>query len=192
MLLSIQESGERVVEIVDNMLSFARKSDSSFLSYSLNDGLDRALDLATTDFDLKKKYDFKAIKIEKEYDPYLPMVPCEGSKIQQVLFNIIKNGSQAMNEAGTDSPCIKLRTLYKEEENRAVIEISNNGPGMSENIRKRVFEPFFTTKPAGEGTGLGLSVSYFIVTENHCGEMEVLSPGEKGVTFIISLPVERD
>ncbi|MBI9102078.1 MAG: PAS domain-containing protein [Spirochaetales bacterium] len=191
MLLSIQESGRRVGEIVDNMLSFARKSDSSFSTYSINDVLEKTLALAATDYDLKKHYDFKNIEIRKQYEPSLPMVPCEGSKIQQVLFNIIKNAAQAMNEAGIGSPCIEVRTSYKKDKKRAVIEITNNGPGMSEDVRRRVFEPFFTTKPTGEGTGLGLSVSYFIVTENHQGEMEVLSAVDKGVTFIISLPVER-
>jgi signal transduction histidine kinase len=70
------------------------------------------------------------------------------------------------------------------------MEIEDNGPGMDEATRRRVFEPFFTTKPIGVGTGLGLSVSYFIITENHNGEMEVESQPESGAKFIIRLPVE--
>ncbi|MCP4196601.1 MAG: hypothetical protein GY762_05565 [Proteobacteria bacterium] len=69
------------------------------------------------------------------------------------------------------------------------IEIEDNGPGMEEAVRKRVFEPFFTTKPSDSGTGLGLSVSYFIVTENHGGKMRVRSNPGKGTTFIVNLLV---
>ena len=71
----------------------------------------------------------------------------------------------------------------------AIIEIEDNGPGLNEQIRKRVFEPFFTTKAVGDGTGLGLSVSYFIITENHRGEMAVESHPGAGAKFIIRLPV---
>jgi len=70
-----------------------------------------------------------------------------------------------------------------------VIEIQDNGPGMDGETQKRIFEPFFTTKPVGQGTGLGLSVSYFIVTDNHNGKMSVVSEPGKGSRFVIHLPV---
>ena len=72
------------------------------------------------------------------------------------------------------------------------IEIKDNGPGMDEETRSKIFDPFFTTKPIGIGTGLGLSVSYFIITQNHQGKIEVISEPGKGATFIIRLPVERE
>ena len=72
------------------------------------------------------------------------------------------------------------------------IEIEDNGPGINEEIRKRLFEPFFTTKPVGVGTGLGLSVSYFIIAENHGGELTVESQPGSGTKFIIRLPIERN
>jgi signal transduction histidine kinase len=71
------------------------------------------------------------------------------------------------------------------------MEIEDNGPGMDEATQKRVFEPFFTTKPVGIGTGLGLSVSYFIVTDQHQGEMKVVSSPGSGAKFIINLPITR-
>lgn len=74
---------------------------------------------------------------------------------------------------------------------RVHVEIEDNGPGMSESVRKRVFEPFFTTKPVGEGTGLGLSVSYFIINENHGGQMSVESSPGSGARFVFYLPMER-
>jgi signal transduction histidine kinase len=72
-----------------------------------------------------------------------------------------------------------------------VIEVEDNGPGMDEDVRKRIFEPFFTTKDVGIGTGLGLSVSYFIITNNHGGAMEIKSRKDQGSTFIIKLPIKH-
>ena len=191
MLTTINESGRRVAAVVNNMLSFARKSDSSVLPHSLDALIDKTLALAATDYDLKKQYDFKRIEITKAYDGGLPAVPCEGAKIQQVLLNVFRNAAQAMTEAGLESPRIRVRTRLGSRGRMAVMEIEDNGPGMDEETRRRVFEPFFTTKPVGMGTGLGLSVSYFIVTENHSGEMAVESRPGNGTKFIIRLPIER-
>lgn len=189
MVGSIRESGRRVAKIVDNMLSFARKSNSQVSSHNPVELMDKTLALAATDYDLKKKQDFKTIRIEKTYDPDLPWIPCEGAKIQQVLLNIFRNGAQAMQEAAPDGEHRFYLGLSHEKETGMVrIEIKDNGPGMDEETRKRVFEPFFTTKPVGVGTGLGLSVSYFIITENHSGEMAVESTPGEGTTFIIRLP----
>ncbi|MCP5047672.1 MAG: hypothetical protein GY940_10905 [bacterium] len=127
----------------------------------------------------------------------MPKVWCESTKIQQVLLNLLKNGAEAMNEKLTnerstgsgefhDNPRFILRVAP--ENNMARIEVEDNGPGMDETIRKRIFEPFFTTKDVGRGTGLGLSVSYFIITENHGGTMTVESSPGKGATFIIRVP----
>ena len=139
---------------------------------------------------MKKQYDFKRIEIIKTYANGLPAVPCEGAKIQQVLLNLFRNAAQAMTEAGLESPRISIRTRLESQRSMAVMEIEDNGPGMDEPTRKRVFEPFFTTKPVGVGTGLGLSVSYFIITENHRGEMRVESRPGAGTKFIIHLPIE--
>ena len=188
MLDAINQSGRRVATIVQNMLSFARKSNNLISVHDLNEILDSTLDLAATDYDLKKHYDFKRIRIVKEYDTELQPVPCEASKIQQVLFNILRNGAEAMQEAEVENPSFSLRTYFEKKRNMACIEIEDNGPGMDEETRKRVFEPFFTTKPPGKGTGLGLSVSYFIITENHKGIIEVDSHPGQGTVFIIHLP----
>ncbi|RUM33566.1 MAG: histidine kinase, partial [Desulfobulbus sp.] len=72
-----------------------------------------------------------------------------------------------------------------------IITISDNGPGISQKVQKSIFEPFFTTKPAGEGTGLGLSVSYFIITAHHSGRIEVDSTPGQGTTFTIRLPINK-
>lgn len=109
-----------------------------------------------------------------------------------MLLNILRNGAQAMQETGTVKPCLIVRTRFEKERKMVCMEIEDNGPGMDETTRKRVFEPFFTTKPVGVGTGLGLSVSYFIITEKHGGEMRVESTLGMGTKFIIKLPVQMN
>ena len=191
MLDTINESGHRVADIVDNMLSFARKSDSVFSTHNIVDLLDKTVGLASTEYDLKKSYDFRTIKIIKDYEDNLPSIPCEGSKIQQVFLNILRNGAQAMQQADTPNPTFALCVRHEKRTQMLSIEIKNNGPSIDKSIRKRVFEPFFTTKPVGEGTGLGLSVSYFIITENHGGTLSVTSEPKQGASFIIRLPLKR-
>ncbi len=192
MLTHINESGERAAEIVKNMLSFARKSDSSFIQHDLTELFDQCVDLAGSDYDLKKKYDFRQIEIIRQYEENLPKISCEGSNLQQVLLNLLRNGAEAMQENDKrESPRFFLRLAHEKDAGMVRIEIEDNGPGMDEATRKRVFEPFFTTKPAGQGTGLGLSVSYFIITENHNGRMAVESTLGHGTKFIVHLPVER-
>jgi PAS domain S-box-containing protein len=187
MMDSIMESGRRAARIVENMLSFSRKSNVETAEVDICNLLDRTLELAANDYDLKKQYDFRKIRIEREYEPDLPFVSCEESKMQQVFYNLIRNGAQAM-AAQEKQACFTLRAMRQGEAVR--IEIEDNGPGMSEEVRKRIFEPFFTTKRVGDGTGLGLSVSYFLVVEGHGGQLEVESSPGKGATFIIILPLK--
>ncbi len=189
LLTSVRQAGARAARIVENMLSFSRKSNSGFVASDLRIVVDDTLELAANDYDLKKKYDFKSIAIKKEYSKEMVNIPCDLTKLQQVILNILKNGAQAMaeNKAEHKSPCFVLR--IRKARKSGIIEIEDNGPGMEESIRKRVFEPFFTTKPVGVGTGLGLSVSYFIITENHGGSLAVESSPGEGTRFIIRLPM---
>lgn len=185
----IHEAGVRASKIVQNMLSFSRKNYSGKTLQDISHLLDQTVELAKSDYDLKRRYDFKKIRITRDYDPDTPKVNCEVSKIQQVFFNILKNSAEAMQEV-EDLVEPSFHLSVRPQGGFVRIEIKDNGPGMSHEVRKRVFEPFFTTKPVGKGTGLGLSVSYFIVTDNHKGRMNVVSQPGKGATFIISLPVE--
>ncbi len=184
---AIAESGQRAAKIVANMLSFSRKSTSRLASVDLRVLLDRTVELASNDYNLKKQYDFRRIEIVREYEDDLPLAPCEESKIQQVFFNLIQNGAQAMSAGGGANPRFVFRARRVGDSVR--VEIEDNGPGMTEDIRRRVFEPFFTTKAVGEGTGLGLSVSYFIVVENHGGALEVESTPGQGTVFTMTLPI---
>jgi signal transduction histidine kinase len=190
MLSQIRESGNRAAAIVSNMLTFVRKGDDVTSRHDLVELLDRSVDLAGSDYDLTKKYDFRNIKIVREYAENLPLILCEGRMIQQVILNILNNGAEAMQVNGDyNKPCFILRAFAENTVGKVRIEIEDNGPGMNEETSNRIFDPFFTTKMVGQGTGLGLSVSYYIVTKHHGGEMSIESQPGKGSTFIIRLPV---
>ncbi|MCK5162983.1 MAG: HAMP domain-containing protein [Desulfobacula sp.] len=190
LLTNVKTAGNRAARIVKDMLSFIRKESGNFVSHSMNQLFDETVNLAKADYDLKKKYDFKKIKIKKEYQSDLPKVLCERTQIQQVFFNLLKNGAYAMNgiEDNHYTPIFILRT--RQIRNMVQMEIEDNGPGMDEKTRKQIFEPFFTTKPVDMGTGLGLSISYFIITDIHKGKMKAEPARNKGTRFIIQLPLD--
>ncbi|MBT7151321.1 MAG: PAS domain S-box protein, partial [Deltaproteobacteria bacterium] len=189
-LVGINESGQRAAKIIKDMLLFSRKSESTMAPTNLLEIMENVLDLAGKNYDLKKKYDFRSIDIIREFEPNLPLISCTATEIEQVVLNLLSNAAWAMaNEKRNTPPQITLRV--KIEKQMARIDIEDNGPGIDEDIKKRIFEPFFTTKPLGEGTGLGLSVSYMIITNNHRGTMEVESEIGKGTNFIIKLPLDK-
>jgi signal transduction histidine kinase len=171
------------------MLAYSRGPGADFQPAGIEEMLDTVVRLASSDYDLKKKYDFKQIEIVREYDPALDTLVCDQTEIEQVLLNLVKNAAQAMAEGGAPRPHrITLRTRRGDE--YGCVEVQDNGPGMNEQTQRRVFEPFFTTKAVGVGTGLGLSVSYFIVTEHHKGTMDVVSKPGEGACFTVCLPLK--
>ncbi|MDF7798005.1 PAS domain S-box protein [Pontiellaceae bacterium B1224] len=190
MMESISEAGRRAAKIVDNMLSFSRKDEAHFAPNDLTEIVERSIELASNDYNLKKRFDFRHIRINREIEALEP-VPCEGSQIQQVLMNLLSNSAQAMAEHADILTEPEITIRLKAESDMVLIEVQDNGPGMDAETRKRVFEPFFTTKDVGHGTGLGLSVSYFIITENHGGTMSVSSSPGKGARFSIRIPYEH-
>ncbi|HBD95412.1 MAG: hypothetical protein A2015_05950 [Spirochaetes bacterium GWF1_31_7] len=199
-LRRLKESGLRISKIVKNMLSFARKSDFSFERVDMTQVLDLAIDLAATDYDIKKEFDFKNIIINRHYEINLPLIECEVTKIQQVFLNLFRNGAESMQDKkklcdsdGTSGykPTFNISISLDSKTGLLTITISDNGMGIHALNRNKIFEPFFTTKKPGLGTGLGLSVSYFIITKNHGGQMSVESEEGLGTTFIIKLPVDK-
>ena len=187
-LEGIQEAANRATRIVVDMLAFSRRSDAELAPTRVEEMLDVVIRLATSDYDLKRNYDFRQIQIVRDYDENLGEIYCDQTEMEQVFLNLVKNAAQAMSEAGTPPPQrIILRSRHKGR--FAEIEVEDNGPGMNAQTRRRIFEPFFTTKKQGVGTGLGLSVSYFIVTEQHGGTIRVSSTPGKGTRFTIRLPL---
>ncbi len=182
----INEAGRRAAKIVENMLSFAGNNSGQKKVHSLEALLEDTLDLARNDYDLKKKYDIRKVEIVREYCP-VSMVQCQGSKVQQVYFNLIRNAVEAM--ASTQIPMPRLTFRINEADRGVRVEIEDNGPGMDDRTRKRVFEPFFTTKGVDQGTGLGLAISYYIVVEDHGGQMDVISAPGQGCRFEMIFPL---
>ena len=187
---SIRQAASRASRIVADMLTFSRSSSSEFQPAHIHEILDAVVRLAASDYDLKKKYDFKQVEIVRDFDPELDLVVCDHTEIEQVFLNLVKNAAQAMGHSNSPPPHrITLRT--REENEYACIEVEDNGPGMDEQTQRRVFEPFFTTKAVGEGTGLGLSVSYFMITEQHKGTIDVASTPGEGTCFTVRLPLHH-
>ncbi|MEN5148876.1 sensor histidine kinase [Pseudomonas orientalis] len=189
LLDGIQQAGARAAKIVTHMLSFSRRSNRQMAPCDLPALIDQAVEIAGNDFDLAIGFDFKGQAIIRQFDPQLGPVPGTANELEQVLLNLLKNAAQAIHLREDDSEPGRIILRTRLNPPWAEIQVEDNGIGMSENVRKRTFEPFFTTKEIGQGTGLGLSVSYFIITNNHKGQMEVHSTLGQGTCFTLRLPL---
>ncbi len=190
MIKGISESSLQAGRVVSNMLGFSRKSDGSYGRHDILEILERAVNLLKNGQDSEQEYHFKDILFTREYAENLPEVYCEPTNLQQAFFNILKNGAQAMIghfPSSGRAPHFVLRC----SQNGAYIhvEISDNGPGMSPKILRRIFEPFFTTKGIGVGTGLGMSIAYFIIAKSLGGSLSATSVQDQGATFHADIPV---
>jgi signal transduction histidine kinase len=188
---AVREAVARASRIVGNMLQFSRRPEAKLAPASLAALVDDAIELAANDYDLKKGYDFRNVAIERDYDPQLPEVPVVRVEIEQVVLNLLKNAAHAMCDNGPDRKPV-IRIQLRREGDYAIVTVEDNGTGMQESVRRRVFEPFFTTKPPNMGTGLGMSVSFTIITKNHRGWMSVESEPGRGARFVVKLPLEAD
>lgn len=188
--IKIEEHGKRADSIVKSMMQHARGGKAEFGVFNINSLVEKYVNLA---FHGKKSQipDFHA-NIHTKLDPNVKEAKVVGQEIGQALLNIIGNSLDAVwdfrkKNNGDFEPEVKV-TTYKHED-FIEIRISDNGPGVPEEIKEKIFEPFFTTKPTGEGTGLGLSLSYDIITQGHNGSLVLESKSGEGATFIITLPV---
>jgi len=191
LLDGIQQAGARAAKIVTHMLSFSRRSNRQLVPCELPALIDQALEIAGNDFDLAIGFDFKGQAIVRQFDPDLGPVPCTANELEQVLLNLLKNAAQAIHQRPQPSEPGRITLRTRLNPPWAEIQVEDNGVGMPEAVRKRTFEPFFTTKEIGQGTGLGLSVSYFIITNNHKGQMEVQSTPGQGTCFTLRLPLTQ-
>jgi two-component system NtrC family sensor kinase len=176
---TIYAEAERASKIVSNLLTFARRRKAQKEPSNLNTLLERVLEL--------RNYDLRVRNIETELDldAALPATLADPNQIQQVFLNIIINAEQAMRTDGGEGT---LRIATGVRGGAIIVSFQDSGPGMSAETIRRIFDPFFTTKEAGEGTGLGLTISYGII-EEHGGRIWAESAGGKGTTFFIELPV---
>ncbi|MDY1048966.1 ATP-binding protein [Pseudomonas coleopterorum] len=189
LLDGIQQAGARAAKIVTHMLSFSRRSTREMAPCELPALIDQAVEIAGNDFDLAIGFDFKGQNIVRQFDPALGPVPGTANELEQVLLNLLKNAAQAIHQRSDEQEPGRITLRTRLNPPWAEIQVEDNGVGMPESVRKRIFEPFFTTKEIGQGTGLGLSVSYFIITNNHKGQMEVQSSPGQGTCFTLRLPL---
>lgn len=171
----IRESADRASRIVGDLLKFARQSSSELQEQDIRETVESSLRL--TAYLLRQAN----IQLTKELPDSPVIVNYDAQQLEQVLINMIHNAIQAMPERGSLS--VNLTT----KNGTAAIAIKDSGTGITPENLKRIFDPFFTTKPEGQGTGLGLSVSYGIIA-NHNGQIDVQSELGKGTTFTIKLP----
>ncbi len=186
-LASMKMGADRIDNIVRSLRNFSRLDEAEFKRADLHQGLDSTL--LILQHRLKEKARGREIAIVKEYG-HLPLVECYPGLLNQAFMNILANAIDALEESAPDaSPTISIRTRLEDE--LAVIEIGDSGPGIAERVSDRIFDPFFTTKPVGKGTGLGLSVSYQIIVDKHNGQVECISHLGQGTEFVISIPVSQ-
>ena len=172
----IAQESRRCIDIIKNLMRFARQETPQFKAIDVNEAVGAALSIVDHQLSLH------GIRIVRELGTSLPQVNGDINQLQQVLVNLAINAQQAM--AGQRG---ELSVRTRAVGGQVLIELQDTGPGISPELQKKIFEPFFTTKPAGQGTGLGLSVSYGII-ESHGGRIEVRSSLGSGATFVISLP----
>lgn len=174
LLEEVEQSTRRISDLVGAIKEYTYMDRAPVQDVEVHHGLDVTLKVL--------KHKLKNVTVIRQYDPTLPTISAKGGELNQVWTNLIDNAIDAMQGRG------ELKLITRCENNFAMIEITDDGPGIPPEIQPHIFEPFFTTKEVGSGTGLGLDITYRIVTE-HKGGIEVWSkPGE--TRFIVRLPVD--
>lgn len=200
-LSSMKVGADRIRDIVLSLRNFSRLDESGMKAVDIHEGLDSTLLILQSR--LKAKSAQSGIQVIKEYSD-LPLVECYASQLNQVFMNILTNAIDALEQRekspGPTAPSqsktrpSSLPTLWIRTQmipQAVVIQIIDNGPGMTEEVKARLFDPFFTTKPIGKGTGLGLTISHSIVVEKHQGKLTCNSTLGQGTEFAIEIPIQQ-
>lgn len=172
------DGAERIRDVVQNLRTFSRLDEAEFKKVDIHEGLDATLRL------LSRYFASGQIKLERDYTD-LPQVDCYAGQLNQVWMNLIANAAQAFKDGGV----VKISTRRQGES--VAVEIRDNGCGIPVEKLSKIFDPFYTTKPIGEGTGLGLSVTYSII-ERHQGSIEVRSHPDFGTVFTVIIPINAN
>ncbi|MBP0003917.1 MAG: AAA family ATPase [Cyanobacteria bacterium SBC] len=196
LLHSMQTGAERIRQIVLSLRNFSRLQEADLKPVDLHEGLKNTLFILQNR--LAEKTDRLAIHTIEEYGN-LPKVECYAGELNQAFINILSNAIEAIemrdrhrsrSQMQQNPSTIWIRTEAIDRD-WVRIDIADNGPGMTEEVRNRLFDPFFTTKPVGSGTGLGLSISYQIIVEKHGGKITCFSDPNRGTKFEIEVPVRQ-
>ncbi|MCC5636092.1 HAMP domain-containing protein [Nostoc sp. CHAB 5844] len=194
MLDSMKVGTNRIRQIVLSLRNFSRTDEAEFKTVDIHEGIDSTL--LILQHRLKEQAERPAIAVIKDYSN-LPLVECYPGQLNQVFMNILANaidaieesrGASAVGYSACHRPQITIRTSVVNSQ-WVEIAIADNGSGIPETIQKQIFHPFFTTKPVGKGTGMGMSISYQIITEKHGGKLECLSTLGQGAEFVIQIPI---
>ena len=169
----------RVKKIVEDLRTFSRLDEAELKTVDVAECVRCTVAIARPELSRHN------VTVEVSLD-HLPPITCFASELSQVFLNLIVNAAQAMAEGGT------LSIRGKEEDDWLVLEFADTGHGIPPEIQSKIFDPFFTTKPVGQGTGLGLSLVYKIITERHHGVIQVASPNHQGATFTIRIPKQQE
>ena len=204
LLVSMRVGAERIQKIVSSLRTFSRMDEADFKAVDIHEGIDSTLMILQSR--LKGHSDRPEITVSKHYGN-LPQVECYAGQLNQVFMNLLSNAIDAINEQIENASCrainttdslsplascpLPIITIHTEinADNQILIRIADNGAGIPAAVRERLFDPFFTTKPIGKGTGMGLSISYQIVTERHHGMLSCSSSPGEGSEFTIQIPV---
>ena len=197
MLSSMELGGDRIREIILSLRYFSRQEGREMQPIDIHEGIDSTLMILQNR--LKFKANRPAIEVIKEYDPDLKDIECCGGEINQVFMNILANAIDAIEESSSEKAFEEIQSMPHQirictkvsNANTAIIKIYDSGLGISEELCDRIFDPFFTTKPIGKGTGIGLSISWHIVTEKHGGSLRCCSTLGQGTEFAIELPIRQ-
>ncbi|HVK97224.1 MAG TPA: ATP-binding protein [Flavisolibacter sp.] len=191
-LQKIIHHGKRADAIVKSMLQHSRKSSGQKEPTDINALVDEYLRLSYHGLRAKDK-SFNAV-LETHFDPSVSRIEVVGQDIGRVLLNLFNNAFYSVSEKKkslNDSYQPEVQVTTEKHDGQIFIKVKDNGTGIPEKVQEKIYQPFFTTKPTGEGTGLGLSLSYDIVTKGHGGEMKVKTKEGEGAEFIITLPLQK-
>jgi PAS domain S-box-containing protein len=192
LLGSMQVGTQRIRNIVRSLRTFSRLDETGIKRSDVHEGIESTLMMIQ--HRLIPKPGCSDIQVIRDYGE-LPLVECDAGQLNQVFLNILTNAIDALDEVIVEPECTEPTILIRTEVlggDRITIRISNNGPHIPEEVQKQLFDPFFTTKPVGRGTGIGLSISYQIVTEHHGGSLQCVSAPGKGAEFMIKLPIRQN
>lgn len=176
---SMEQGSVRIRSIVNSLKDFARLDESELKFVDLTEGLESSLSLL--------EHKMNQISVHKEYEK-IPKINCFAGQINQVFFQILNNGIDAVKERGKDGK-ITIKIANKNFDFIQII-IQDNGLGIPDDIKSRIFDPFFTTKPVGQGTGMGLAICYQVIVKGHGGKLEFKSQDGQGTEFIIEIPCQ--
>ncbi|MEH2235336.1 trifunctional serine/threonine-protein kinase/ATP-binding protein/sensor histidine kinase [Nostoc sp.] len=194
LLSSMRVGADRIRQIVASLRTFSRMDEAEIKAVNIHEGIDSTLMILQHRF--KAKSDRLGIELVKYYGN-LPQVECYAGQLNQVFMNVLSNAIDALEESLIDNqgqittPTITIHTEQIDAD-KVEIRIADNGLSIPESVRRRLFDPFFTTKPVGKGTGMGLSISYQIVTEKHGGSLSCTSEPGEGVEFQIRIPLRQE